>query len=364
MLDSILGYLVTVIWIVISVATVYHFLRIWYRHSLKRAVALLISRRFIFPFLFVIGITFINAGVVFVYPQYIAVIISIWEKDGLRPQPVTAGLHWVWPLIEKPVLYPIFWQTYTMSRTPYEGQRIQSDPIVARTLDSQEVKMDFSIIYRLDPEQIVELHRYWQNRYTEEMIRPGVRAIVRREVSHYTVDEVNSDKRNELADLLDANLKHIAAENGIIIKRVLLRNISFSSEYSRSVEYKQVALEGEIQKQHEARQIENLAKGKAQKIELLAKAEAEAVRIRAQANADARLMQAKAEAQALQLVADALQNRQNLLTYRYIEKLSPNVQAVVLPHDMPLIFPLPDMQPPAQTLPLPLSDDAVEVGQN
>ncbi|MDX1605878.1 MAG: hypothetical protein R3202_06770, partial [Candidatus Competibacterales bacterium] len=112
------------------------------------------------------------------------------------------------------------------------------------------------------------------------------------------------------------------------------------------VEQKQVALEREQQKIYEARQIENLAQGEARRIRLLAEAEAEAVKVRARAAAEARLVRAEAEAEALNLVASALKNRDNLLAYRYIEKLSPNVRAVVLPDGLPLIFPLPDLDLP------------------
>lgn len=363
MVHSVLGYFIPIGWIVLVLGTILVCVYSGLRNGLTSAFRVLRSLRFIVLFLLMIGLTAVNASLVFIYPQHIAVVVSIMEEDGMRKEPITSGLHWVWPMVEKPIIYPISWQTYTMSSTPFEGQRKHGDPITARTLDSQEVKMDISIIFRLDPDKIVELHRYWQDRYAEELMRPGVRAFVRRQVSQYKVDEVNSDKRAELANLLDTDLKEIAKQNGIIIKRVLLRNIAFTDQYAASVERKQVALEGEIQKQHEARQIENLAKGKARKIELIARAEADAVKIKAKAKADARLIQAKAEAKALQLVAKALKNKQNLLTYRYIERLSPNVQAVVLPHDMPLIFPLPDMQPPAQTTPLPFENAATDINQ-
>jgi regulator of protease activity HflC (stomatin/prohibitin superfamily) len=364
MVHSILGYLVAIGWALWSLSAGFSFMRTWYRYTLKRAIALLLSVRFMLPLLFIVVLTGVNASLVFVYPQHMAVVVSLAKPAGMREKPILSGLHWIVPMVEKPIIYPVFWQTYTMTRTPFEGQHPHSDPITARTLDSQEVKMDISIIYRLDPEYIVDLHRFWQDRYTEELMRPAVRALVRRQVSQYTVDEVNSDKRNELAELLDTDLKRIGAENGIIVKRVLLRNIAFTKEYATSVERKQVALQGEMQKQHEAKQIENLAKGKARRIELVARAEADAIKIKAQAKAEARLIQAQAEAQALQLVANALQDRQNLLTYRYIEHLSPNVQAVVLPHDMPLIFPLPDMQPPERTVPLPLNDRPLEMRQD
>lgn len=363
MVHSILGYVVPIGWVVLIVGTIVVCFYTAFRRGIGAGLRILRSFRFITLLLLMGVLTTINASLVFIYPQHIAVVISLTEDNGIREEPITSGLHWVWPMVEKPVIYPIFWQIYTMSNTPYEGQRIHSDPIRARTSDSQEVKMDISIIFRLDPDKIVELHRYWQDRYAEELLRPGIRAFVRRQVSQYKVDEVNSNKRTELARLLDAELKDIGLQNGIIVKHVLLRNIAFTDQYAASVERKQVALEGEIQKQHEAKQIENLAKGKARKIELLARAEADAVKIKAKAKAEARLIQAEAEAEALQLVADALKEKQNLLTYRYIERLSPNVQAVVLPHDMPLIFPLPDMQPPAQTQPLPFANAAIDLSQ-
>ena len=205
--------------------------------------------------------------------------------------------------------------------------------------------MDVSVIFRLDPQQIVALHTMWQQRYKEELLRPGVRAFMRRQVSQLTVDEVNSDKRTELEYLLNEDLKSIGKKNGLLIRSVLLRNIAFTKDYAHAVEYKQVAFQGELAKLHEAKQIENLAKGKASKITIVAKAEADAVRIKAEAKAAARLIEARAEAQALDIIGNALRDKQSLLTYRYIDRLSPNVQAVVLPHDMPLIFPLPDTNP-------------------
>ena len=252
-------------------------------------------------------------------------------------------------LAEKVVIYPIYWQTYTMSNRPFEGgDKATSDAITSRTLDSQEVTMDVSVIFRIDPEQVVALHTLWQDRYKEELLRPGVRASMRRQVSQHTVDEVNSDKRDELEHLLNVDLKAIGKKNGLIVRSVLLRNIAFSEDYAHAVEYKQVAFQGELSKLHEAKQIENLAKGRASKISIVARAEADAVRVKAEAKAAARLIEARAEAQALDIIGSALREKQSLLTYRYIDRLSPNVQAVVLPHDMPLIFPLPDTTVPEQ----------------
>jgi regulator of protease activity HflC (stomatin/prohibitin superfamily) len=283
---------------------------------------------------------------VFVYPHQLSVVVSVLRPEGIRPESLDSGLHWVVPLAEKAVLYPRYWQTYTMSHNAREDASGQVSPIVTRTLDNQEVTIDVSVIFRLDPERLVDLHRHWQGRYRDELLRPLVRAYLRREVSRYTVDEVNSSQRNQLEQGLDETVKIGAAEQGLIVLDVLLRNIAFSKEYAESVEQKQVAEQGQQLREYQARQIENLARGEASKIRIVADADAEAIRVKAEARARARVIRAQAEAQALNLVAEALRGKQNLLTYLYIERLSPNVKAVVLPHDLPLIFPLPDLNPP------------------
>ena len=353
MLQGVLGLLVYLGWTLISLALVYSFFRSWRRSGITYAFARLLSVRLLLPLALVFGLTMIKLSLVFVYPHQVGVVVSLLQpRTGIRPEPLSAGLHWVWPFAEKAIIYPIYWQTYTMASRPFENDKPVADAIVARTLDSQEVTIDVSIIFRIDPTQVVALHTLWQDRYKEELLRPNVRAVLRRLVSQYTVDEVNSNQRTALEQDLDRDLKVIALDNSLIVKEVLLRNIGFTPEYAASVERKQVALQGEKMKQYEAQQIINLAQGKARQIEIMAKAEANAVRVKAEAKAAAHLIKAEAEKKALNLVAEALQDRTNLLAYRYIERLSPNVQAVVLPNDIPLIFPLPDLQvlPGAATL--------------
>ena len=42
-------------------------------------------------------------------------------------------------------------------------------------------------------------------------------------------------------------------------------------------------------------------------------------------------------------MGSALDRREDLLTYRYIEKLSPNIKAMLLPSETPLILPVPQL---------------------
>jgi hypothetical protein len=45
------------------------------------------------------------------------------------------------------------------------------------------------------------------------------------------------------------------------------------------------------------------------------------------------------------LIAAALKNNPDLLTYQYIQKLAPNVQVMYLPSGQPYLIPLPTATP-------------------
>ncbi len=340
MITQLFSFLLLLAWALIAIAALWYLNRVRRRQGLGAAVGRLCSRRVLLPVVLLLALTLVRASLVFIYPQEAGVVVSLWAERGYRPEPLKSGLHWIVPLVERVERYPIYRQTYTMAYRPFEGQHLGDDAVVARTADGQEVKLDVSVIFSLDPDQVVDIHINWQHRYLEEMIRPGMRGGLREISSQFTVDELNSNRRSAFTDALNRQIKAAAAVHGFLIQAIFIRNITFSEVYSASVEQKQVAHQGRTRSEHEAAQIENLAVGRARKIQLVAEAEADAVRIRAEAAAEARVIQARAEARALELVADALEDRDELLTYRYIDKIGPNLHVMLLPGASPLTLPL------------------------
>ncbi len=121
----------------------------------------------------------------------------------------------------------------------------------------------------------------------------------------------------------------------------VLRNITFSPEYAASVEQKQIA--EQLAKQ--AVFVVEQKKQEAQQAIETAKGQAESAVIAAEGRAQARLVEAEAEAQALQLIQAAIADNPELLTYQYITKLAPNINAMLLPSESPFVFQLPQNQP-------------------
>jgi regulator of protease activity HflC (stomatin/prohibitin superfamily) len=288
-------------------------------------------------------LTSVSAGLVFVQPDERGVVISALAPKGYREAGLEPGLRWIIPYFENVVFYPISRQTYTMSIASKEGQLEGDDSIAARTYDGQEVFVDASIIYSIDPAKVILLHIQWQGRYTTDLIRPLSRGIIRDIVSQYQIDQVYSTKRSEMTALISDELERKLAENGLVQYDFVLRNITFSPEYAASVEQKQIA----EQQAQQAKFVVEQRKQEAEQARQVAQGKADSAVIQAQGDAKARLIQAEAESNALKLIADALKTSPDLLTYQYISNLAPGIQVMLLPNNNPFLLQLPTMTPRA-----------------
>jgi regulator of protease activity HflC (stomatin/prohibitin superfamily) len=285
-----------------------------------------------------IALSTISAGLVFIEPDKRGVVISAVAPKGYREEALTPGLHWIVPFVENVVEYPISRQTYTMSIAPNEGQKAGDDSITARTSDGQEIYVDASVIFAIDPAQVVKVHIMWKDRYGDELVRAQSRGVIRDVVSQYRVEEVVTSKRFEMADKLRTTMEKKLNENGLTLVDFILRNITFSPEYAASVEQKQIA----EQTAQQAKFVVEQKRQEAEQARQTAQGSADASVIRAKGEAEARIIQAQAESQSLELIAKALQSNPNLLTYQYITKLSPTVQTMFLPSNAPFVFQLPN----------------------
>ena len=280
-------------------------------------------------------LTVIGAGLVFINPQERAVVISALTPQGYREQPLDPGLHWVVPFAEQVQRYVISRQTYTMSAASAEGQVKGDDSIRARTKDGQEVFIDASIIYAIDPNQVIPLHINWQNRYEDQVVRPAARNAIRDAVSQYGVEEIVSTKRAEMEGLIAESITKKLAQNDLVMVDFLLRDIHFSEEYAAAVEQKQIA----EQQAQQARLVVEQRKQEAEQARQVAQGTADAAVISAKGAAEARLIQAEAEAKANERLAKSL--TPELVQYQYILKLSPGVQTIFVPSGNQFILPLP-----------------------
>lgn len=294
----------------------------------------------------------LSAGLVFIEPNERGVVISaVPGASGVRQAVLQPGLNWIIPFFERVVTYSISRQTYTMSIASEEGNIAGDDSVEARTADGQVVHVDASVIFAIDPGQIVQLHIDWQSTYVDGLVRAQARGVIRDAVSQYDVQSVYSTRRQEMVDLITQELARIFNDEGFLLIDFVVRNITFSPEYAASVEAKQVAEQLSQQavfvveqRRQEAEQVRQAAQGQADAAVIAAEGDALSVVIAAEAAAEARLIQAQAEAEALRLLGEAIAANPDVLTLQYIEKIADNIQVILLPSSNPFLFNLPGLE--------------------
>lgn len=284
-----------------------------------------------------IGLLFIVLGLslVSVGPNERLVVFN--RVTGNLGDPKGPGLVFVNPLTTNYRKYDISRQTYTMSGLSNEGDLESDDSVTARTSGGQEVYVDITVIYAINPERLNDVHTHWPNdRYRDELIRPLMRSVVRDAVSGFTIENVYQERQTIDQTITSAVNTALDAE-GFFLEDILVRNITFTDEYADAIESAQIA---EVQIREQDFRVQEAQK-KAQQVEELARGDAEARRIQAQAEADA-----------LQSVAEVLGANPVLIQYEYIRKLADNVQIMALPANSPFLFDfqsLQNMTPPTST---------------
>ncbi len=228
--------------------------------------------------------------------------------QGVEDRTLTEGTHLLKPIIERPVLYDVRTQTYTMSGTYDEGEKKGDDSVTALSADGQHVKIDMTVRYHLRPDEISQLHDKIGPAYVEKIIRPTAQTVVRNVVSKYTVTQLYSAARSDIEKSMYEEMKGDISKYYISLDELLLRNISFSDAFAQAIEQKQVALQDAERMKY-----------------VLQKEEAEKER---------KIIAATGEAEAIRRRAQALKENPLLVQYEYVQKLAPNVKAVIADQKM------------------------------
>lgn len=251
--------------------------------------------------LIVLGIILLNSLVIIVPAGSRVVVFN--NFTGVEKRVLTEGINLLVPFVQSPVYYDVRTQTYTMSATVDQGDKRGDDGVSVLTADGQPVKFDISVRYHLLASDVWKVHQDVGPGYIEKIVRPTSRTVIRDVVSGYTVTEVYSSKRAEIQTKIAQELDAAFKKYNVVYDEILIRNIQFSDAFAQAVEQKQIAMQDAQRMKY-----------------VLQKEEAEKQR---------KIIEATGEAEALRKKGEALKANPHLIQYTYVQKLSPNVQAIV-----------------------------------
>lgn len=279
-----------------------------------------------------LGVLFsvISQGILLVQPTEVAVIVNTLNGQ-LDVNPRRGGTHIIVPVVQQPFSYILSQQTVTMGI----GTNVNAEgAVVARSSDGQEVRLDVSVIYSVDPANVNTLHLNWQQRYPDEFVVPQTRGIVRDAVSSLEAADIYAGGRETLSSTASERLRLRLAQDGLILSDLIISDITFSEQYAAAIEQAQVA----AQEAQRARLVVQQRQQEAEQRRVEAEGLRDAEVTRAEGQAQATVLQARAEAEALRLVSEQIAANPLLVQYQYIQTLGDNIRLALVPSNSPFLF--------------------------
>ena len=143
----------------------------------------------------------------------------------------------------------------------YDVREKQSEEAM-EVLSSNGLNIKVDITVRVHPEysKIGELHDKFGKDYMTSLVRPEVRSSVRKILGRFTPEELYSTRRDEVQQLIQADLEEVLGHNYMVLRASLIRDIELPEKVRTAIEDKieaeQAALKYEYILEQERREAE------------------------------------------------------------------------------------------------------------
>lgn len=269
--------------------------------------------------------------------------VRVSQLSGTLAGTLHSGTHFVMPLVHHVEMFNVRDQLFTTM--PSESPKESNPVLKVYSREGLPLGLGISVRYQLDPQRLPYVQSTLPQPVETEMLPPVVANAFRQTIAGYMVRDVFSARREEVRRIAADSIKNKLAPDGIVVKEVMLRDVTLPPEYARGLEglllkaqeNDRLSIELEV-KQKEVRTAEleaeaakvrqvKQAEGRAQITVLEAKAQADAMqhtlplkekqiqqsRLEAEARKEATVKNAEAAAQAKVIDGKAELERRNLM---------------------------------------------------
>jgi len=151
--------------------------------------------------------------------------VALQETFGnVNPTPLEAGLHIKNPLTNL--------RTFSVKTVLAEEENF------VPTSEGLTVELDTALLYRLDPAKAASIYLSVGERFSETIIKPEVRSIVRGLTSEAEAKALYTSGRGEIQRKLKVELSEALGRRGIIVEDVLLKAVKLPDQLSKAIELK------------------------------------------------------------------------------------------------------------------------------
>lgn len=106
--------------------------------------------------------------------------------------------------------------------------------------DLQDVNMKLAVNYRIDAAKATELYKNVGTKYEEVVLQPAIQESIKAVTSKYTAEELITN-RSEVSNSCMKELENKVKKYGLVVDNFNITNFSFSAEFNKAIEEKQIA---------------------------------------------------------------------------------------------------------------------------
>jgi regulator of protease activity HflC (stomatin/prohibitin superfamily) len=135
------------------------------------------------------------------------------------------------PLVHELRRYPLRDQVY---RPLASASATDTAPF--QTIEGLSVGVAVTVRYALDPARVGEVAKHLPLDVGRDLIEPVVDGVLHRALSRHTVREIFSDKRIEIQDAIEAELRTLLGKDGITVRSLYLGHVDLPAQYRAGLE--------------------------------------------------------------------------------------------------------------------------------
>lgn len=193
---------------------------------------------------------------------------------------------------------------YDVSAQVVELDKSQNDSYHVQSAEGQDMEIEMSLRYRIDPEKIVENHKNVGQNFDQKVVIPTLLRVIKDHATNKRAIDAYSGEglvalQKEIEDSLSNHPEYL--EKGVIVENCNIKHIGLDPKYLTEIQQKQVA----IQKELKFVQEEKAALAEAKKAKAEAQANYEKAVVEAQRDKDVAILLAQQKAESAVLAAEA-----------------------------------------------------------
>jgi len=157
---------------------------------------------------------------------------------GVRVNRLTGGIAvlgegpaMVLPLVQEMRRYPLRDQIYkpTASATA-------DGPSPFQTVEGLSVGVSVTVRYALDPDRVGDIAKRLPANVGQEIIEPVVDGVLHRSLAKHTVREIFTDKRIEIQQDIEQELRTLLAKDGVVVRSLFIGHVDLPAQYRTGLE--------------------------------------------------------------------------------------------------------------------------------